>query len=93
MSKLQFKIKVIPKSSKNEILNGTDGLLKIKVTALPVKGAANEAVIKLLSKELGLKKTQVSIVNGQKSKIKTIEVDGVSKDELSRYIELTKNRV
>jgi len=93
MSKLQFKIKVIPKSSKNEILAGPDGLLKIKVTAAPVKGAANEAVIKLLAKKLGLKKAQIAIVSGQTSKIKTIEVEGVNQDELSRYIEFTKNSV
>ncbi|MEW6608707.1 MAG: DUF167 domain-containing protein [bacterium] len=90
---MNFKIKVIPKASKNEILELTDGLLKIKVTAPPVEGAANEAVIKLLARELGLKKSQMAIVQGQKSKIKTIELNGVTEDELSRYIELAKNRV
>ena len=88
----KFKIKVIPKSSKNEILIGTDGLLKVKVTAPPVDGKANEAVIKLLSKELGIKKSQIAIVSGQTSKIKVIELKEV-KDELSRYIESAKNRV
>ncbi|MEW6619266.1 MAG: DUF167 domain-containing protein [bacterium] len=90
---VNFKIKVIPKASKNEILELTDGLLKIKVTAPPVEGAANEAVIKLLARKLGLKKSQIAIVQGQKSKIKTIELNGVNEDELSRYIELAKNRV
>lgn len=48
---IYIKIKVIPKSSNNEILDVTDDLLRIKVTTAPVKGAANKAVIKLLAKE------------------------------------------
>ncbi|MDI6734766.1 MAG: DUF167 domain-containing protein [bacterium] len=94
----KFKIKVIPKSSKDEILIGEAGspgnrLVKIKVTAAPTKGKANEAVIKLLSRELGLKKSQIAIVSGETSRIKIIELNGVTDDELSRYIEFTKNRV
>lgn len=50
---IYIKIKVIPKSSNNEILDVTDGLLRIKVTVAPVKGAANETVIKLLAREEG----------------------------------------
>lgn len=73
--KTSIKIKVIPNSDKNEILNTTDGLLKIKVTAPPIKGKANEAVIKLLAKELGIKRKQIAIVSGQKSKIKTIQIN------------------
>jgi len=86
-----IKIKVIPKSSKNEVLKTKDGLLKVKVTALPVEGAANKAVIKLLAEELGVKKSQLTIVDGHKSRIKTIQLNGVSEDELSRYIEFAKN--
>lgn len=69
---IYIKIKVIPKSSKNEILNVTDGLLRIKVTAAPVKGAPNEAVIKLLAKEWGLKKSQIAIVNGKSQRLKLL---------------------
>lgn len=86
-----LKIKVIPKSSHNEIMETKDGLLKIKVTASPVEGQANEAVIKLLAQELGLKKSQISILKGQKSRIKTIELTGVNEDELPGNIELAKN--
>lgn len=53
---IYIKIKVIPKSSNNEILDVTDDLLRIKVTTAPVKGAANKAVIKLLAKELRIEK-------------------------------------
>ena len=95
---VNLKIKVIPKSSKNEILMGEaglsgNGLVKVKVTAPPVDGEANKAVIKLLAQELGLKKSQIAIIRGQRSRIKTIELTGVDEDELSRYIELAENRV
>lgn len=70
-----------------------NGLVKIKVTAAPSKGKANEAVIKLLAKELGIKKSQIAIVSGETSKIKIIELNGVGNNELSRYFESAKNRV
>ncbi len=87
----KFKIKVIPKSSKNEILieqadSPGDRLVKIKVTAAPTKGQANEAVIKLLSKELGLKKSQIAIVSGQTSKIKVIEISAEPKSWKSELV-------
>ena len=53
---LTFDIQVTPRASRAEIVGVQDDALKVKVTALPVEGAANEACIKLLAKELGLKK-------------------------------------
>lgn len=51
-------------------------MLKLKITAPPVDGKANEACIKYLSKLLGVPKTMIHIVNGEKSKIKTLEILG-----------------
>lgn len=81
-----IKIKVLPKSSMNEIIGTKDGLLKIKVTAPPVEGAANAAVIKLLAQKFGLKKSQISIVQGQKSKIKTVELTGVDEKFINQIM-------
>ncbi|MEQ8203418.1 MAG: DUF167 domain-containing protein, partial [Smithellaceae bacterium] len=61
---LTFDIQVTPRASRAEIAGVQDGALKVKVTALPVEGAANEACIKLLAKELGLKKSQLEIFVG-----------------------------
>ena len=79
---LTFDIQVIPHASRAEISGVQEGALKIKVTAPPVEGAANEACIKLLAKELGLKKSRMEISSGAKSRKKTVMIKDISKTEL-----------
>ena len=83
---LTFDIQVIPHASRVEIADVQEGALKIKVTAPPVEGAANEACIKLLAKELGLKKSQMEISSGAKSRKKTVMIKDISKAELETKI-------
>lgn len=68
-----LKIKVTPRGSKTGIL-GTlpDGTIRIKLTAPPVDGAANEALIKFIAEEYKIPKTKITIKSGQTSRIKTI---------------------
>ena len=84
---LTFDIQVTPRASRAEITGVQDDALKVKVTALPVEGAANEACIKLLAKELGLKKSQLEIFVGGKSRRKTVVVRDMAKTELEQKIE------
>lgn len=71
-----LKIKVLPRSSKNEIVGKmADNTIKIKLTAPPVDGKANEELIELLAKEYKTKKSNIQIVSGQKSKNKTIKIE------------------
>ena len=83
---LTFDIQVIPHASRAEIAGVQEGAFKIKVTAPPVEGAANEACIKLLAKELGLKKSQMEISSGAKSRKKTVLIKDISKAELETKI-------
>jgi len=83
---LTFDIQVIPHASRAEIVGMQDGVLKIKVTAPPVEGAANEACIKLLAGELKLKKSQMEISSGAKSRRKTVMIKDISKTELELKI-------
>ena len=83
---LTFDIQVIPHSSRAEIAGVQEGAFKVKVTAPPVEGAANEACIKLLARELGLKKSQMEISSGAKSRKKTVLVKDISKKELETKI-------
>jgi uncharacterized protein (TIGR00251 family) len=73
-----FEAKIIPKSSRNEIITLDGGIIKIKVTAPPVDGMANRAVIELISKELKIPRKDIAIISGDKSKNKKIRVHGVS---------------
>lgn len=74
-----IKVRVLPRSAKNEIAGEmAGGALKIKLTAPPVDGAANEALIKLLSEEYKVPKSRVRIVKGLKGKNKVVEVESYS---------------
>ena len=83
---LTFDIQVIPHASRAGIAGVQEGAFKVKVTAPPVEGAANEACIKLLAKELGLKKSQMEISSGAKSRKKTVLIKDISKAELETKI-------
>ncbi len=73
-----LRVKVTPKTKSDRIKKetGTDGsvLYKIYVTATPENGKANEAVIKLLAKALGIAKSSLTITHGHTSREKTIQI-------------------
>ena len=72
---MKIKIRVLPRSSKNEVVGQmADGVLKIKITAAPVDGAANEALIKLLADYFHTSKSKVNIITGMTGKNKTVEI-------------------
>lgn len=78
----RLALKVHPRAKRNEV-GETDGdVLRIKVTAPPVDSAANEAVVKLLAKRLGVSKGMVRIVRGQTSRLKVVEIQGVTAREV-----------
>ena len=66
---VQFKIS--PNSSKNEIIKTEEGI-KIKITAQPIDGKANKALVEYLSKEFKIPKTSIEIVKGTTNKEKTV---------------------
>ncbi len=81
-----FDIHVNPHASRMEIAGLQDGALKVKVTAPPVEGAANDACLLLLSKKLRLKKSQLEITAGAKGRHKTILVSDIDKAKLEEKI-------
>ena len=83
---LTFEIQVTPHASREEIVGMQEGALKIKITASPVEGAANEACLKLLAKALKLRKSQLEILAGAKSRKKVVLVKDISKEDLEEKI-------
>ncbi len=71
-----------PKASQNAIDGFRDGVLRLRVTAAPSGGGANEAVVKLLAKTPGIGPTRISIVRGQSARVKTLEIDAMTDDEI-----------
>lgn len=72
-----FKVKVIPKGSRSEILEWENNELKIRLAAVPEKGEANDELIRFLAKTLEVGKTKVRLIRGDKSRHKMISVEGV----------------
>lgn len=80
-----LSIRVTPRSAKpgiGEWKTDPDGrpFLEVRVAAAPTDGAANDEVIKLLSKALGLPKSRLSIVSGQTARLKRIELPLVEEE-------------
>ena len=83
----EFNVRIIPRSSRNEIAGREGSVYRIKVTSPPVDGKANKALITLLSKILKTPKKNIEIVSGEKSRNKRIRVNGVSGGELSKIMD------
>ena len=81
-----LSIRVIPKSSRNEIRGVSNGSLQIKITAPPEKGMANKECIKFLAKKFGVNFSSLSIIKGEKSREKRIMIEGIDKDHLLKLI-------
>jgi len=69
-----LNIKVLPCSSRNEIVEMPDGLLKVKLTTAPVDGQANKKLVELLSKHFNVPKSEIKIVRGKTSRNKIIQI-------------------
>ena len=86
-----FVAKVVPGSSgPTRICGLLDGMLKVKVSAAPQKGKANQCLLKFLAKELGLKKNVVSIISGKTSTVKHVQISGISADTLLKKLNLNE---
>ncbi len=85
-----LKVYLQPKSSKNEVVGPYRDGVKVKVTAPPVEGKANEALIRFLAKELGVPPSCIEIIRGEHSREKTLKISGNMDQELMKKIEIIK---
>jgi uncharacterized protein (TIGR00251 family) len=85
-----FTVRVVPRARKNEISGRHGEAVKIRLTAPPVEGAANEALIGFLSEILEVRKSQIEILSGHASRDKIVCVVGLMPQEvearLSTYL-------
>lgn len=72
-----LSLKVIPRSSRNQIVGVEQGVFKLKLQAPPVEGAANEAVLEFLSERLGCAKSSLTLASGHQSRHKRVKVKGM----------------
>lgn len=72
---MEIDVKVVPRASRGEVAgNMSDGTLKVKVTAVPEKGKANEELRELLARHFGVALREVEIVAGATSTRKRVRI-------------------
>jgi uncharacterized protein (TIGR00251 family) len=77
-----FEVRVVARASRTCAAGEHDGALRVRVAAPPVEGAANEALVRFLARELGVPARSVEIVAGRHSKSKQVRVAGVGAERL-----------
>lgn len=71
-------VKILPNASKNDIIKTDENSIKVKITAQPIDGKANKALIEFLSKQFKVPKSYFEILKGETSKEKSILVKNIS---------------
>ncbi|MBN1499293.1 MAG: DUF167 domain-containing protein [Spirochaetes bacterium] len=82
----RLTVKVSPKSSKKELVMDKNGELKLFLNSPPVDGKANKECILFLSGLFHVPKTSISIVSGEKSKIKVFSFSSLKESEMERIL-------
>ena len=86
-----ISIKVTPVAKQNKIFyDSKTGQIKLQITAAPIEGKANKAVIKFLSKYFKIPKTSIEIKSGQNNKYKKI-LFKVESSQLRNFLKATKS--
>jgi uncharacterized protein (TIGR00251 family) len=85
----RFEVRVQPRASRNEIVGVREGVIRIRLQAPPVDGAANEALVRFLADEFGVSARAVRIVSGFGSRHKVVEVEAVALPALDRLLSST----
>ena len=83
-----FSVRLTPRAGKNEIVGIQAGALRVRLTAPPVEGAANAALIEFLAERLKVRKSAVSIVSGERSRNKVVRVNGLSVEQVTTALRL-----
>jgi uncharacterized protein (TIGR00251 family) len=83
---VRFGVRVQPRASRSEIVGEYNGAIKVRLSAPPVDGAANDALVDLLASELSVARRNVTIVSGTSSRSKTVAVAGVDVASVKRLL-------
>jgi uncharacterized protein (TIGR00251 family) len=83
---ITFLVRVKPRASREAIEGEREGALVVRLTAPPVEGEANDALVRLLAARLHVAKAAVKIVSGERSRLKRIAVRGVTVEQVKGLV-------
>jgi uncharacterized protein (TIGR00251 family) len=81
-----FPVRIVPRAQKNEISGRQGDAIKIRLTAPPIEGAANEALVDFLAETLQVRKNQIEILTGHASRDKIVCVVGLMPREVEERL-------
>ena len=81
MSAALLRVRLQPRAGANAVAGVHEGIVRVRVTAPPVGGAANDALTQLLAKVLRVGRGRISIVRGRTSRTKLVQIDGLTEEE------------
>ena len=81
--RLIFKVQVVPRASRSEVVGEHNGSLRVRVSSPPVEGAANKELTHVLAKAFKVSRGAVSILSGESSRLKQVSITGVNSSALS----------
>ena len=85
----RLRVKVQARARRNQVVGFQGGVLRVKVTAPPVEGKANQAVVELLAAHLRVAKSSIRIVSGEHAPLKLIEVAGLDSAAIAERLRLS----
>lgn len=81
-----MRVRVTPRSSRNQLGNLSQEVLRVKLQAPPVEGEANRALLDLFSRLLDVPRSSVEILSGHRSRLKTLRIRGLTAEETARRL-------
>ena len=83
---VRFAVRVQPRASADEIVGAHGDAVKVRLTAPPVDNAANDALVRFIAATFGIPARSVTIVSGSSSRMKTVELQGITEDRVRQLL-------
>ena len=82
----ELKVRVIPNARKNELGGYREGELVVRLNAPAIEGKANKAAVEFVSQFLGVARSAVLLVRGERSRHKIFQIVGLERSDLERKL-------
>ncbi len=82
MAEYIFSVRLTPRASQDKIAGWEGDLLRVRVTAPPIGGRANDALLRLLARALDVPTSRLRLVRGQTQRNKVVAVEGLTENEV-----------
>lgn len=85
---IRLHLRIQPRASREEVAGVAGDAIRVRLTAPPVEGAANERLVRFLAARLAVSRAAVALISGHTGRTKVVEVAGLSADEATRRLGL-----